>query len=143
MTTEINDKQQHNHKSEDSHLHIIGLRSGLVRHRGPVVIEDRAEIPRSSGMIDNNTGLAVEVRGIAVPVDATPNVVAIPIAAVGPIVATATPSALNVALVPEPPAAAFASTSAFLISLCFILKFSISNSIFFSVTLNSFGVLAN
>jgi hypothetical protein len=36
-----------------------------------------------------------------------------PIAAVGPIVATATPRALKVAPAPEPPAAAFASTSAF------------------------------
>ena len=67
---------------------------------------------------------------IAVPVDATPKVVAIPIAAVGPIVATATPRALNVAPAPEPPAATFASTSALLISYCLVLKFSSSTSIF-------------
>ena len=66
-----------------------------------------------------------------------------PIAAVGPIVATATPRALKVAPAPEPPAAAFASTSAFLISCCFVLKFSTSISIFRRVTLNSFGVFAN
>ena len=80
---------------------------------------------------------------MAVPVEATPKVVATPIAAVGPMVATAIPKALRVAPAPDPPSAAFACFSASLISSSLFSNVVTSVLILCSSTANSFGVLAN
>ena len=79
---------------------------------------------------------------MAVPVDATPKVVATPIATVGPLVATATPGAPSDAPAAEPLAFRFACASAFLISLCLPSKERISAVIRSSETLNSRGTFA-